>query len=264
MSDACTRNLTETDKVNVTVCTKTAFFLLLSFSLLHVHRNRNMLAALQWRPKQKVMDAGNLVKNLSVTLNSSLSMHEQVTNTCTAAYTELRRISSICQYFTVDATKTLVSVFVLSRLDYCNALLSGVPQYLLDRLQRVQNAGARLTVKASKSDHITPILHSFHWPPVAARINYKVSTLCYSFLSDSGPEYLPRVLRIYTPSRQLRSSSDNSILCVPSVKTKTFGQRSFSYDGPVMWNKLPYDIRTSKSKTSFKQALKTHPFSTHY
>ena len=88
--------------------------------------------------------------------------------------------------------------------------------------------------------------------------------LSYSSLSDSGPEYLSRVLRIYTPSRQLRSSSDNRILCVPSVKTKNFGQRSFSYAGPVIWNKLSYDIRSSQSKTSFKQALKTHVFITHY
>ena len=77
----------------------------------------------------------DLVKTLGVTLDSSLSMHQQVTNTCTAAYIELRRISPICQYLTVDATKTLISAFVLSRLDYCNALLSGVPQYLLDRLK---------------------------------------------------------------------------------------------------------------------------------
>ena len=80
------------------------------------------------------VDFSDLVKNLGVTLDSSLSMHQQVTNTCTAAYIELRRISSICQYSTADATKTLISAFVLSRLDYNNALLSGVPQYRLDRL----------------------------------------------------------------------------------------------------------------------------------
>ena len=91
-----------------------------------------------------------------MTLDSSLTVHQQVTNACTAAYIELRQISLFCQYLTVDAIKTLISAFVLSRLDYCNALLSGVSQYLLDRLQRVQNAAARLTVKASKSDHITP------------------------------------------------------------------------------------------------------------
>ena len=60
------------------------------------------------------VDFFDLVKNLGVTLDSSLSMPQQVTNTCTAAYIELRRISSICQYLTVDATKTLISAFVLS------------------------------------------------------------------------------------------------------------------------------------------------------
>ena len=124
-------------------------------------------------------------------------------------------------------------------LDFVHSILNwtitfSVPQYLLHRLQRVQNAAARLTVKASKSDHITPILHSLHWLPAAARIQYKVSSLCYSSQSDSGPEYLSRVMRIYAPSRQLRSSSDNRILCVPSFKTKNFGQRSFSYAGPVI------------------------------
>ena len=50
----------------------------------------------------------------------------------------------------------------------------------------------------------------------------------------------------------------------PPSKQKPFGQRSFLYAVPVIWNKLPYDIRSSQSKTSLKQALKTHLFSTHY
>ena len=81
---------------------------------------------------------------------------------------------------------------------------------------------------------LLPFLHSFHWLPVAARIQYKVSSLCYSSLSDPGPEYLSRVMRIYTPSRQLRSSSNNRILCVPSVKTKTFVKGPFHM--LVLWS----------------------------
>ena len=108
---------------------------------------------------------------------------------CTAVYSELRRISSIRKYPAVDATKTLTSAFILSRLDFCNALLSGVPQYLLDRLQCVQNAAASLTVKASNTDLVIPTLTSLYWLPVVTRIQYKILSLCYSFLSYSGPEY---------------------------------------------------------------------------
>ena len=61
-----------------------------------------------------------------------------------------------------DATKTLISMFVLSRLDYCNALLSGSPKHLLDRLQKVLNNTAQLFYWSSKFSHVTPLLHTLH------------------------------------------------------------------------------------------------------
>ena len=45
---------------------------------------------------------------------------------------------------TSDSTKTPVNAFVNTSLDYCNSLLYGVGEGLMDWLQRVQNAAARL------------------------------------------------------------------------------------------------------------------------
>ena len=88
------------------------------------------------------------------------------------------RISSIRHYLSVQATKTLVSAFVLSRLDYCKSLLSGYPQYLINRLQMVQNNAARLISKAPKTDHTTLHLRTLHWLPIDATIKYKLCSLC--------------------------------------------------------------------------------------
>ena len=95
------------------------------------------------------------VKNLGVTLDSSLSMSQHINNTCKAAYIQIRHISSIRHLLTTQATQTLVCCLVRSR---CNSLLSGYPRYILDKLQKVQNAAARLVCKAKKSDHIMSIL----------------------------------------------------------------------------------------------------------
>ena len=73
-------------------------------------------------------------RNLDVVFDDKLSMKQQVSTICQSAYLELRRISSIRHVLTVDATKTLVTSLVLSRLDYCNFLLSGIPQHLIDKL----------------------------------------------------------------------------------------------------------------------------------
>ena len=191
---------------------------------------------------------------------SWLDHETHVSNLVRSANFELRRNSSIRHLLSTDATKTLVSAFVLSRLDYCNSLLFGCPQYLLNKLQKVQNNAARLVPRVSKTDHIFPHLASLHWLPMDSRIQYKLSSLCYNCLNSTAPDYLTELLRIYKPTRQLRSSSDTAILCIPSVRTHLLGQRSFSYAAPAVWNTLPYEIRSSNTISSFKSSLKTSSF----
>ena len=172
-----------------------------------------------------------------------LTMTAYVVNLIRTVNFELRCINSIQHYLSVRATNTLVSAFLLSRLDFCNSLLSGCPQYLLNRLQKVQNNAALLILKAPRTDHITPHLHTLHWLPIDARIKYKLCSLCFGAIISTGPVYLSDLLKIYTPSRQLRSSADIPILCIPSVNTKSYGERSFSYTAPTLWSTLPKDIR---------------------
>lgn len=204
------------------------------------------------------------VKNLGVTLDCNLTLSAHIQNTCKTAYMQLRQISAIRHFLTQEATQTLVCAFVLSRIDYCNSLLSGCPKYLLNKLQRVQNSAARLVCKVRKSDHITPVLHSLHWLPVSARIQYKISCICFHAATGTSPQYISDLLHIYTPSRQLRSSADTRTFRIPTVKNKTLGQRSFFYQAPVTWNKLPLPVRHANSIVSFRSGLKTHLFSETY
>ena len=118
-----------------------------------------------------------------------------------------------------------------------------------------------LVCKSSKFEHVSPLLHSLHWLPISDRIDYKISSLTHSAICGTGPEYLSELVQIYTPSHPLRSSSDTSLLCIPSVRTKTYGQRSSSYQAPTTWNNLPAPLRHTESVTSFKTSLKTHLFS---
>ena len=200
------------------------------------------------------------VRNLGVTLDPTLSFEHHISNVCKACYLELRRISSIRRFLTQDALKTLISAFVLSRLDYCNSLLVGCPLNLISKLQKVQNNAARLISGTSTSDHVTPVLRSLHWLPVHSRIDYKVLLLVYKSLHDLAPPYLSDLLQFYVPPRQLRSSADTRLLRIPSARLKTSGQRAFRYQAPTLWNSLPLSLRHSDSKATFRSSLKTHLF----
>ena len=97
-------------------------------------------------------------KNLGVHLDSTLSMQNFVSQTAKSCYYHLRRISLIRKHLTTEATVKLVLCLIMSRIDYCNSLLSGVNQSYIHTLQRIQNNAARLILKKKKTDHISPLL----------------------------------------------------------------------------------------------------------
>jgi len=62
-----------------------------------------------------------------------------------------------------DAVKTLVQAFISCRLNYCNSLFYGIAEGLMNRLQSVQNAAARLVSAVQRYSHITPVLLELHF-----------------------------------------------------------------------------------------------------
>ena len=152
--------------------------------------------------------------------------------------------------------ETLIHAFISSRVDYCNALFTGLSKKSIKWLQLIQNAAARLLTRTKRSAHITPILRSLHWLPVRYRIDLKVMLIVYKSLNGLGPKYILEMLRPYKPNRSLASDQ----LIVPKVKTKT-GEAAFSFYATHRWNLLPYNLRHASSTMSFKSGLKTLLFS---
>ena len=103
--------------------------------------------------------------NLGFIFDSKLSMKKHIIKICQTAYFEFKRISSIRRFLTEYATKTLVTSYILSRLDYCNCLLMGTPNSVIQPLQKIQNFAARLVLLAPHHHHSTPLLEKLHCFP---------------------------------------------------------------------------------------------------
>ena len=134
------------------------------------------------------------VKNLGFTLDCHLTMNAHVSNIARTCYFELRRLASIRRFLTSTATATLVSDFVLSRIDYCNSLLFGYTHDVTSHLQRIQNYAARVILRRPMSSSITIHLKSLHWLPVKVRSTYKIACLCYHCHSNTAPSYVTDML----------------------------------------------------------------------
>ncbi len=232
------------------------------------------------------------VRNLGVIFDDPLTFKEHIAKTARSCRFALHNIRKIRPFLTQHAAQLRVQALVISRLDYCNALLVGLPSNTIKPLQMIQNAAARLVFNEPKRAHVTPLFVSLHWLPVAARIQFKTLLLAYRtttgsasayfhsllriyipsrspsyfhsllriYIPSRSPTYFHSLLQIYIPSRSLRSANERRLV-VPSQRGSKSLSRTFSFTVPGWWNDLyPPPIRNAGSLSIFKQQLKTHLF----
>ena len=126
-----------------------------------------------------IIKPSKCVRDLGSYLDSNLSMDSHINMVIRSVYGQLRTTGKIRKFLDTDACATAINSLVTSRLDYNNALLFGVPEKSLRRLQIMQNQAARILAKVDCHEHITPVLVSLHWLPIRARIDYKILVLVY-------------------------------------------------------------------------------------
>ena len=112
----------------------------------------------------------------SIDVVGDLILRSDVIRKCKAAMVNFIRIRGICHLLTEEATSSLVLSLCVSHLDYCNAVLYGLPDITINRMQRVQNMCARLVLRRTKWDSAKACLAKLHWLPIRQCITFKICT----------------------------------------------------------------------------------------
>ena len=154
------------------------------------------------------------VRDLGIFIDADLIMRTHVQRTVSQCFAALRKLRQIRRSVPPATFQSLVVTLVLTRLDYGNAVLVGLPTYLVRRLQSVLNAAARVIFHLRSADHITDALATLHWLRVAERIEYKIALLTFRVLHENAPPYLGPLV----PGRRLLRSTRTNPLLVPPVK----------------------------------------------
>ena len=204
------------------------------------------------------LEPSTSVKSLGVVLDGKLTFDQHIAGVCRASYFHIRALRHVRGSLPDSVAKTVACSIVGSRIDYCNALLVGMSDSNFKKLQRVQNTLARVLLRLSRSDHITPALIELHWLPVKYRVTFKLATLTFKTLQSGQPTYLRDLVQIYEPVRSLRSSNKR-LLCIDRSRT-VIASRSFKHSSATVWNSLPVDIRDCNTVDTFKRNLKTYLF----
>ena len=177
------------------------------------------------------------IKVLGVILDRRLTFNKHVSSVVWSCNYHAQAIRHIRHLLTTDLAQTLACSLILSRIDYCNAVLHGAPSGTVHKLQRVQNNAARIVHQTPRRSHAHSLLKELHWSPVEQCISYKLAVLTFKIQHTSAPAYLSRHTRARSGTQSLRSSAV-PFLDVPFRRTD-IGKRSFSCAVPATWNSLP-------------------------
>ncbi len=155
-------------------------------------------------------------------IDDKLNFSDHIAKTARSCRFALYNIRKIRPFLSERATQLLVQALVRSRLDYCNALLAGLPTNSIKLLQLIQNAAARLIFNEPKIMHVTPPFINLHWLPIAARIKFKALMFAYKITSGSAPLYLNSVLQTYVPLEACVLQVNDTLLCHPKEAQNHF------------------------------------------
>ncbi len=188
------------------------------------------------------------VRNLGVIFDDQLTFKEHIVKSARSCRFALHNIRKNRPFLTEHAAQLLVQALVISRLDYCNALLAVLPSNTIKPLQMIQNAAAWLVFNEPKEPMFIPIIISLHWLLVAARFKFK--TLMLAYRTTTGSESI-------FPSRSLRSASEKRLVTPSQRGSKSEHSRSPFLAGEMIF---PPPSRMLEYLSTFKQQLKTKLF----
>jgi len=180
------------------------------------------------------------LKVLGVTLDSSMTFDTQVTATVRDCNFHLQSLRQLSGSLSHDVAQSVACAIIGSRLDYCNSLYYDMLKTNVQRLQRVQNAAARIVCQAPRRQHHSAdLLKDLHWLPVRGRVDYKIAVLCYKAVKLQQPSYLTGLLSSYRQSCVLRSSTSD-LLSTQSSSTNIADCRFSCCAGPPHGTVFPH------------------------
>lgn len=203
-----------------------------------------------------VIPYSDVVNDLGILVDKFLNWEPQVNSTCKKAYAAFHGIKKHCDILPVVVRKKLVEALVFPVLDYGNVVTSQMLVVSSIKLQRVQNACARLIFNLRRDCHISSYISDLKWLRIANRFTYASVTLLKKVLCTNKPMYLAAKLQFACNVRNRFVRGSHLLLRIPHHRTDK-ARGAFWIQAPLLWNQLP-DCMLGKSLNSFKLEIKNH------
>ena len=189
-----------------------------------------------------------------MTFNQHLTWRSHVNATTQSCYSILKSSRIFRRSADFKLRRSLAQSLILSRINYCNTILSDAPKYLLNKLQKIHNTAARFVYgrKVDENDVI-----ELRWLPVRERISLSLAKLAHKALHEtSWPSYLTVRKMIPRSGRNLRSENESGL----SIDLSGCVIGSFAQQSGNAFNELPMNVKNIVKYETFSAKCYSYYF----
>ena len=183
------------------------------------------------------------VRNLGLIIDQSLSWEAHIDVLCTRVYVILRSFWQLTGFAGVKFRHKLFMAYILPHLMYCDVVLYGMFEKVMDKLRYLFNSCVRYVYSLRKFDHISMVSSTLLGCDINKFFEYRTCLFIHKLILNKSPSYLYNKIHI-------SKSEGTKHIILPVNNSRSFNS-SFFVQGVSNYNKLPGSVRSCKSLRKF-------------
>ena len=188
-------------------------------------------------------------KILGITVDHNLSWEKHINHLNKQLSKNLFLLSKLKPFLSSQCLRIFFNAHILSRINYCDSIWNQAANEHINKIDSLYKRGIKM-ISEEKYMPTSEKIRKLNYLPLKGHFFYNYACLIFKIQNNMTPEYLTNFI-----SFSNRSNSNN--LIVPSTRIDKF-KSSFSFMAPTIWNKLPQNVRQTKTIGAYKVAVKKY------
>ena len=195
------------------------------------------------KEKQLLQNEEN-VKLLGVWIDDKMTYEKHIKTLLKKANQKLHALMRVSKYMTEEKLRILMKTFVESQFNYCPLLWMIHSRHINERINNIHERALRVVYK---DDNLTfeQLLDKDNSFSIHDKNLQKLALLMFKVKNNLCPK----------PIQEIFKQNTNENWVIPKVRTESNGKETLRYRGPVTWNLLPPEIKSTKTLSSFKAKI---------
>ena len=198
--------------------------------------------------KDKTIVSKESVELLGITIDDKLKFESHIQELCRKAGGQLNSLFRFSKYFTPLSKKLAITSFIFSNFNYCPLALNFSSAKSLNKIEEIQKRSLKFL---NNTDDVLA------FEPGNSTMKTKrlrvLAIEIFKTLNKLNPSYMQN---IFYKSNNRRSDRFKYNIESQKFNTSKYGKKSLRVLGPILWNSLPNNIKSSQSLLEFKNLIR--------